>query len=121
MIVRYNITGSIEITLTNEEIFQYNKCHSETMKKAYLEEVLKERLSGCSLTAHHELDEDIDFDNVYIEKDWNKYPGSICDLDKNDPYGSPLGIFVENIPITYKEEIESSLNEIGNRKVNKKN
>ena len=120
MIVTYNIKGSIEIELTDEEIYQYNTKLSETSKKSYLEEVLKDRLIFCSQASKHEFDEVIDFDDVYVEKDWKKYGGSIVKLNRNDPYGSPLGIYVEDIPTTDKEEIESVLKEIGNRKINKK-
>ena len=120
MIVTYNIKGSIEIELTDEEIYQYNTRLSETSKKYYLEEVLKDRLTTCSHASKHEFDEVIDFDDVYIEKDWKKYGGNIVKLNRNDPYGSPLGIYVEDIPITDKEEIKSTLEEIANRKTNKK-
>lgn len=120
MIATFNITGSIEINLVEEQIQKLNSIKSETLKKSYLEEILKEKLNWCSITMKHEHDDEIDFDNVEVEKDWNKYSGSICDLDKHDPCGSPLGIYVENIPTTVSEETEQMISEIGNRKKNKK-
>ena len=121
MVVTYHIEGTIEVDLSKEEIKELNTNKSETMKKAYLEKVLESKLKTCSMTAEHELDVKVDFDNVYIKKDWKQYPGSIVDLDRNDPYGSPLGIYIEDdIPTTYEEMIDNTMIEIGKRKKNKK-
>ena len=66
-------------------------------------------LDGCSLAGFNELDYNVDFGDVHIENDWNKYPGSIVDLDKNDPNGSPMGIFVDDTPITQIEVVENTM------------
>ena len=120
MIARFNVTGFIEVDLSKEEIKELNQYKAETTKKAYLNDILRHKLNICSMTADHELNVKVDFENLYVEKDWNKYGGSIVDLDKNDPYGSPYGIYLENIPTTYVEEVESTIKDIGNRKKNKK-
>ena len=120
MTATFNITGSIEIDLPEEIIEKFNSQKSETMKKHILEEYLHDALWGCALAGKHELDYNVDFTNVEIEKDWNKYPGSIVDLDRYDPHGSPLGIWVNDYLTTLKEETENILNEIVNRKSNKK-
>ena len=120
MIATFNITGSIEIDLPEEIIEKFNSQKSETMKKHVLEEYFHDALWGCALAGKNELDYDVDFNNVFIEKDWSKYTGSIVDLDKNDHLGCPLGIWVDNYPTTKKEVVENTMNEIGNRKSNKK-
>lgn len=117
MVATFNITGSIEIDLPEEIIEKFNSQKSETMKKHVLEEYLHDALWGCALAGKHELDYNVDFTNVEIEKDWDKYPGSIVYLDL---HGSPLGIWVNDYPTTLKEETENTLNEIVNRKSNKK-
>jgi len=120
MTATFNITGSIEIDLPKEIIKKFNSQKSETMKKHVLEEYFHDVLWGCALAGENELDYNVDFSNVIIEKDWNKYPESIVDLDKNDPYGSPLAIWVDNYPTTEMEIVENTMNEIGKRKANKK-
>jgi len=118
MIVKYKVEGYIEVDLNEDEIRQFNEKKSETMKKAYLEEVLKYKLYNCSMTTEHEINDIINFDNIEIEKDWNKYPGTICDLDRNES-GSPLAIWTDNYPTTEQEIVENTMNEIGNRKIRK--
>lgn len=120
MIAIFNVTGSIEIDLPEEIIKKFNSQKSETMKKHVLEEYFNDALCGCALAGKNELDYNVDFNNVFIESDWNKYPGSIIDLDKNNPHGSPLGIWVDDTPTTQKEVVENTLQEIANRKSNKK-
>lgn len=120
MVATFNITGTIEIDLPEEIIEKFNSQKSEAMKKHILEEYFYDVLWGCALAGNNELDYNVGFDNIEIESDWNKYSGSIVDLDENDPHGSPLGIFVENIPTTQTEVVENTMNEIGNRKTNKK-
>lgn len=115
MIVKYKVEGFIEVDLNKDEIRQLNGKKSETMKKAYLEEVLKYKLYNCSMTAEHELDDIVNFDDLFIARDWNKYPGTICDMDRNEP-GSPLGIWIDNYPTTNKEIVENTMKEIGKRK-----
>lgn len=120
MVATYNITGTIEINLPEEIIEKFNAAKSEVMKKKILELYFYNALWGCGLAGMNELSYDVDFDNVSIESDWNKYPGSIVDLDKNDPHGSPLGIWVDDVPTTQREVVENAMNEIANRKSNKK-
>ena len=123
MIVTYNITGTIDITLTDEEKFQLDQKKTESCKKFYLEEVLENRLYNLELASSNEFNEHINFDNLYVESDWDKHAKKCKELiqdPKIDPYGSPLGIYVEDIPITELEELESTLHEISKRKFNKK-
>lgn len=115
MMVKYKIEGFIEVDLNDDEIRQLNGKKSETMKKAYLDEVLKYKLYNCSMTAEHELNDIVNFDDLNIVSDWNKYPGTICDMDRNEP-GSPLGIWVENYPSTNKEIVDNTMKEISERK-----
>lgn len=120
MVATFNITGTIEIDLLEDVIEKFNSQKSEIMKKHVLEEYFHDVLWGCALAGKNELSYDVDFNNVSIESDWNKYPGSIVDLNKNNPYGSPLGICVDNTPTTQTEVVENTMNEIANRKTNKK-
>ena len=64
MVVTYHIEGIIELDLNKEEIRELQANKSETMKKAYLEKVLKRKLDGCAVAGENELDINIDFDNV---------------------------------------------------------
>ena len=120
MTATFNIKGSIEIDLPEEIIEKFNSQRSETMKKCVLQKYFHDVLCGCALAGKHEFDYKVDFDNVEIENDWNKYAGSIVDFDKNNSNGSPLAIWVDNYPTTKKEIIESTIKEIGKRKTNKK-
>lgn len=121
MVATFNITGTIEIDLPEEIIEKFNSQKSETMKKHVLAEYFHDALWGCALAGKHELDYNVDFDDVLIDRNWDKYAGSIVDLDRNDPYGSPLGILIENIPTTQKELVDNTLEDIAKRKSNKKN
>ncbi len=103
MVATFNITGTIKINLPEEIIEKFNATKPEVMKKQILEIYFHNALWGCGLAGFNELNYDVNFDNVSIESDWNKYPGSIVDLDKNDPIGSPLGIWVDDTPITQNE------------------
>jgi len=114
MIVKYKVEGFIEVDLNDDEIRQLNEKKSETMKKAYLEEVLKYKLYNCSMTAEHELDDIVNFDDLFIARNWDKYAGNM--LSKNEMYGSPLGIWTDNYPTTNKEIVENTMKEIGKRK-----
>ena len=96
----FNIKGSIEIDLPEEIIEKFNEQCLEVMKKRVLEEYFHDALWGCALSGKRELGYKVDFGNVEIEKDWNKYPGTICDLDRNDSHGSSLAIWVDNYPTT---------------------
>ena len=55
MIVKYEVEGTIEVDLNDEEIEELESNKSETMKKAYLEQLLIDKLYTCSLTARHEF------------------------------------------------------------------
>ena len=114
MIVKYKVEGTIEVDLNEDEIQEFNTHKSETMKKAYLEEVLKYKLYNCSMTAEHELDDIIDFENMHIIKDWDKYAGNM--RAKNEQYGSPLAITLDDFPTTSEEVLENTMEEIGERK-----
>jgi len=114
MIVKYKVEGFVEVDLNDDEIRQLNEKKSETMKKAYLREVLKYKLYNCSMTAEHEIDDVVNFDDLNIVSDWDKYAGNM--LSKNEMYGSPLGIWIDNYPTTNKEIVENTIKEIGKRK-----
>lgn len=114
MVVKYKVEGIIEVDLDKEEIRELNTKQSETMKKAYLEEVLKYKLYNCSMTAEHELDDIVDFENLHIIKDWDKYAGNM--MAKNEQYGSPLAITLDDFPTTVKESSDKAMEEIAERK-----
>ena len=114
MIVKYKVEGTIEVDLNDDEIEELESHKSETMKKAYLEQLLSEKLHTCSMTAEHELGDKVDFDELYILSDWDKYAGNM--KTKKELYGSPLAIFVENFPITDNEVLDLSMGEISKRK-----
>ena len=119
MTIRYKVEGNIDVDLTDLEIKKFNSYKSETMKKDYLEQVLCERLETCSDTAYSEANYTINFDELFIVRDWDRFAGNM--KHKKELHGSPLAIFIENISNTEKEILESTMNEIGNRKKNKKN
>ena len=114
MVVKYKVEGIIEVDLNEEEIRELNAKQSETGKKAYLEEVLKYKLYNCSMTAEHELDDIVDFENLYIVKDWDKYAGNM--KAKNEQYGSPLAITLDDFSTTVKESSDKAMEEIAERK-----
>ena len=118
MVVTYHVEVTIEVDLNKEEIKELNSFKTETMKKAYLEERLESKLKTCSMTAEHELDVHIDFNDLYVKNDWDRYAGNM--KEKNELYGSPLGISIEGISTTPYEEYENAMIEIGKRKKNKK-
>jgi len=114
MVVKYKVEGTIEVDLNDDELEELESHKTESMKKAYLEEVLKYKLYNCSMTAEHELDDKVNFDELFIARDWDKYAGNM--KAKNEQYGSPLGIFLEDIPTTKNEVLDKSMEEIGERK-----
>lgn len=114
MVVKYKVEGIIEVDLDKDEIRELNTKQSETMKKAYLEEVLKYKLYNCSMTVEHELDDIVDFENLHIVKDWDKYAGNM--MAKNEQYGSPLAITLDDFPTTVKESSDKAMEEIAERK-----
>ena len=114
MIVKYKVEGEIEIDLNKYQIKELQSQHSETMKKAYLEKLLQEQLHYSAETLEYELDRKINFDNLYITKDWNKYAGNM--RTKNEQYGSPLAITLDDFPTTNEEVLENTIEEIAERK-----
>ena len=114
MIVKYKVEGTIEVDLNDDEIAELESHKSETMKKAYLEQLLTDKLYTCSLTARHEFGHKINFEELYILRDWELFAGNM--KAKGELHGSPLGIFLEDIPTTEKEELNKSMQEIGKRK-----
>jgi len=114
MIVKYKVEGIIEVDLNDDELEELKSRKFETMKKAYLEQLLTDKLYICSLTAEHELGHKVNFEELFIARDWDKYAGNM--KAKNEQYGSPLGIFLEDIPTTKNEALDKSMKEIGERK-----
>lgn len=114
MIVKYKVEGEIEIDLNQKQIKELQSQNSETMKKAYLEKLLQDQLYWASETLYCELDRKIDFGNVYISEDWDKYAGNM--LAKNELHGSPLAITLDDFPTTNEEVLENTIEEIAERK-----
>ena len=86
MIIKYKVSGVIEVDLDKEEIKKFQARQSETMKKEYLNELLHNRLRGCEATLEGELSQNINFDELYVESDWDRYAGNM--KSKNDQYGT---------------------------------
>lgn len=114
MIVKYKVEGEIEIDLNKYQIKELQSIHLESMKKAYLEKLFEEQLHWAAETLECELDRKINFDNLYIVRDWDKYAGNM--KAKNEQYGSPLAIALDDFPTTSKEVLENTMKEIGERK-----
>jgi hypothetical protein len=114
MVVKYKVEGTIEVDLNDDELDELKSHKTESMKKAYLKKILTEKLWSCSLTAEHELGDKVNFEELFITRDWDKYAGNM--KAKNEQYGSPLGIFLEDIPTTKNEVLDKSMEEIGERK-----
>lgn len=68
MIVKYKVEGTIEVDLNDDELEELDSHKSETMKKAYLDQLLTDRLWACSLTARHEFGHKINFEKLFITK-----------------------------------------------------
>lgn len=113
MIVKFKVSGEIEIELNKYDIKKLEDNKSETMKKDFLEELLYKKISTCEFAGEQECDVKVDFHNLYVVKDW-KYAGNM--RTKNDIYGSPLAITLDNFPTTNEEVIENTMKEIGERK-----
>lgn len=114
MVVKYKVEGEIEIDLNKYQIKELQGIRSETMKKEYLERLFNEQLHWASETLECELDRKIDFENLFIVKDWDKYAGNM--RAKNEQYGSPLAITLDKFPTTKEEEINDTMQEIASRK-----
>ncbi len=114
MVIKYKVEGEIEIDLNKYQIEEFQSMHSETAKKAYLEKLFQEQLQWAAETLECELDRKINFDNLYITRDWDKYAGNM--KAKNEQYGSPLAITLDDFPTTDKEVVDNTMEEIGERK-----
>ena len=68
MVVTYKVEGNIEVDLNDDELEKFESHKSETMKKAYLEQLLTDKLWACSLTARHEFGHKINFEKLFITK-----------------------------------------------------
>ena len=114
MIVKYKVEGEIEIDLDKWDIKDLESYKSETMKKAFLEELFYKKLKSCTYAGYQECDVQVNCENLFIVKDWNKYAGNM--RAKNEQYGSPLAITLDNFPTTKEEEINDTMQEIASRK-----
>lgn len=68
MIVKYKVEGTIKVDLNDDELEELDSHKSETMKKAYLDQLLTDRLWECSLTARHEFGYKINFEELFTTK-----------------------------------------------------
>ena len=68
MVVTYKVEVNIEVDLNDDELEKFESHKSETMKKAYLEQLLTDKLWACSLTARHEFGHKINFENLFTTK-----------------------------------------------------
>ena len=114
MIVKYKVEGEIEIDLDKWDIKDLESHKSETMKKAFLEQLFYEKLNSCTYAGYNECDVQVNCENLFIVRDWDLYAGNM--RAKNEQYGSPLAITLDKFPTTQQEIIENTMNEIGNRK-----
>ena len=69
MVVKYKVEGTIKVDLNDDELEELESHKSETMKKAYLEQLLTDKLYTCSLTARHEFGHKINFEELYVSHD----------------------------------------------------
>ena len=80
MIVKYKVEGTIEVDLNDDELEEFESRNSEAMKKAYLEQLLADKLWACALTARHEFGHKINFEKLFITK--NEVLDKLTDIDK---------------------------------------
>ena len=66
MVVKYKVEGTIKVNLNDDELEEFESHKSETMKKAYLEQLLTDKLYIYSLTARHEFGHEINFEELHI-------------------------------------------------------
>ena len=114
MIVKYKVEGEIEIDLDKWDIKDLESHKSETMKKAFLEELFYKKLNSCTYAGYQECDVQVNCENLFIVKDWDKYAGNM--RAKNEQYGSPLAITLDKFPTTKEEEINDTMQEIASHK-----
>ena len=69
MVVTYKVEGNIEVDLNDDELEKFESHKSETMKKAYLEQLLSDKLYTCSMTARVEFGYEINFEELHISHD----------------------------------------------------
>lgn len=114
MTVKFKVEGEIEIDLDKYDIKDLEAKDSETLKKAFLEELLYKKIGTCEFAGEQECNVKVDFHNLYVVKDW-KYAGNM--KNKNERYGSPLAITLDKyFPTTNEEVLENTMGEIGERK-----
>ena len=68
MVVTYKVEGNIEVDLNDDELEKFESRNSEAMKKAYLEQLLADKLWAYALTARHEFGHKINFENLFTTK-----------------------------------------------------
>ena len=69
MVVKYKVEGTIKVNLNDDELEELESHKSETMKKAYLEQLITDKLYMCSLTAKHEFGYEINFEELHVSRD----------------------------------------------------
>ena len=69
MVVKYKVEGTIKVNLNDDELEELESYKSETMKKAYLEQLITDKLYMCSLTAKHEFGYEINFEELHVSRD----------------------------------------------------
>jgi len=47
------------------------------MKKAFLEELFYKKLKSCTYAGYNECDVQVNCENLFIVKDWDKYAGNM--------------------------------------------
>ena len=80
MIVKYKVEGTIEVDLNDDELEELESHNSETIKKAYLDQLLIDKLWACSLTVRHEFGYKINFEELFTTK--NEVLDKLTDIDK---------------------------------------
>ena len=80
MVIKYKVEGTIEVDLNDDELEEFESRNSEAMKKAYLEQLLADKLWACALTARHEFGHKINFEKLFITK--NEVLDKLIDIDK---------------------------------------
>lgn len=68
MIVKYKVEGTIEVELNDDDLEEFESHKSETMKKAYLDQLLTDKFWACSLTTRHEFGHKINFEKLFTTK-----------------------------------------------------
>ena len=66
MVIKYKVEGTIKVNLNDDELEELESHKSKIMKKAYLEQLLTDKLYMCSLTVRHEFGHEINFEELHI-------------------------------------------------------